>query len=63
MGHEDQFSPSGLNASCRFGQATFAGTNGERQDAPEAAMYGGRRFNSHIGLFMLCELSPSQAAC
>jgi hypothetical protein len=33
VGHEDQFLPSGLNASCRFGQATFAGTDGKERDA------------------------------
>ena len=35
-GHEDQFAPSGLNVSCRFGQATFAETHGYGRDAPIA---------------------------
>ena len=35
-GHEDQFPPARLSVSCRFCQATFAGTDGEGRDAPKA---------------------------
>jgi hypothetical protein len=37
-GHEDQFPSPGLSACCQFGEATFAVTHGNRQDAPFSAI-------------------------
>jgi hypothetical protein len=38
MGHEDAFSRPRLSARCRFNQETFAGTRGNGEDAPKAAI-------------------------
>src|SRR5215472_13746647 len=48
-GHEERFSPPGLNGRCRFGQATFTGTHGNEQDAPmdetALAVIGGKTWS------------------
>ncbi len=36
--HEGQFLPRRLNARCRFGQGTLAGTGGKEEDAPIPAI-------------------------
>jgi hypothetical protein len=38
LGHEEQFSPPTLSARYVIRQETFAGTNGNARDAPEAAV-------------------------
>jgi hypothetical protein len=42
MGHEDQFPRSGTSARCGFSKPTFAGANGNDEDAPlnEPALAG-----------------------
>jgi hypothetical protein len=37
-GHEDLFRPPRLSAGYRLGKPTFAGTQGNGQDAPRAAL-------------------------
>jgi hypothetical protein len=37
-GHEDAFPRPRLSGRCRFGQGTFAGTRGNAEDAPTAAI-------------------------
>ena len=39
MGHEERLLPSRLNGCCRFGQGTFAGTQGNGRDAPTVVTY------------------------
>jgi hypothetical protein len=34
VGHEEQFAPPGPSGRHRFGEATFAGTDGNKRDAP-----------------------------
>jgi hypothetical protein len=38
MGHEDAFPPTTLGNRSRLGKPTFAGTRGNEQDAPIAAL-------------------------
>src|SRR5215469_14357836 len=38
-GHEERLPPSRLSGRCRFAQETFAGTHGNGQDAPKAAIW------------------------
>jgi hypothetical protein len=42
VGHEERLPPSRLNCCCRFGQATFAGTQGNGRDAPIADLHSTR---------------------
>jgi len=38
LGHEERLLPSRLNGCCRFGQGTFAGTQGNGEVASKAAI-------------------------